>query len=111
MAALNRKLSGKCTWWSVTPNGTGGDLFNSPVLCNCFWEDVQIRFASQLNSKETVSNAVIMIDRPVAVGDYLAEGDFSNQPSPSTVTGAHKIQAYEKNPDLRSLNPVYRAVL
>lgn len=112
MSILEGKLPNKLTWWRVTGNdGFGGDSFASPVLIDGRWEDRQETFYGALDRRELISKAVVFVDRDMSVGDFLCRGDQVAQSSPVAVSGALKIQRYEKIPDLRNLDVVRRTVL
>lgn len=104
-------LKQKATWWSVSPNGFGGDIFAAPALLDCRWENRQEVFTGQIDRRELVSNAVVYLNQDVSVGDYLVEGDQTAQTDPTGVVGAFKIQRFDSIPDLRNLQKVRRAVL
>lgn len=104
------KLNQTATWWSVTPDGYGGDKFALPTQIKCRWEERQEVFTSAVDRTEHISNAVIFADRDLAVGDYLLLG-VSTLADPSALQEAFKIQRFDKIPDLRSLEAVKRAVL
>lgn len=104
------KLNQDATWWSVTPNGYGGDKFALPVAIKCRWEERQEVYTSAVDRTELTSNAVIYVGRDVAVGDYLLLGT-SIVTDPSSLQTAFKIQRFDKVPDLRSLETLRRVVL
>ena len=104
-------LKQKATWWSVSPDGFGGDTFGSPVLLDCRWENRQEVFIGQIDRKELISNAVVFINQDIAVGDYLVEGDQIAQVDPSELPNSFKVQRFDSVPDLRNLQKVRRAVL
>lgn len=104
-------LKQKATWWSVTPDSFGGDLFGAPTLLDCRWESRSEVFIGQIDRRELVSKAVVYLNQDVAVGDYLFEGDQTVLANPSGLTGAFKVQKFDKIPDLRNLEAVRRAVL
>ena len=109
---LKGRLKDPATWWSVSPNGSGGDLFGTPVLIDTRWEDRQETFIGLLDKRELISNAVVFTDQQsIAVGDYLCRGDQTTQADPTSLSGAFKVQRFDKIPDLRSLDSVQRAVL
>jgi hypothetical protein len=109
---LDGRLPHRVTWWRVTgPDGFGGDSFATPVLIDARWEDRQETFYGALDRRELVSKAVVFVDRDMSVGDYLCQENQSSQSNPAVVSGALKIQRFDKMPDLRSLDAVRRAVL
>lgn len=104
-------LKQKATWWPVTPDSYGGDVFGTPLLLDCRWEDREDVFIGQIDRRELVSNAVVFLDRDISVGDYLFEGDQTLVADPSALVGSFKVQRFDKIPDLRNLEAVRRAVL
>ncbi len=111
VSIVNRGLKQIATHWAVTPNGTGGDLFAQPVLLKCRWEDRQETFVGQLDRKEQVSKAVVLTDRPVSVGDYLAFGDLLTTPDPTLSVLADKVKRFQTFPDLRNLEAQHKSLL
>ena len=112
MSFLTGKLPDKATWWPVSGNdGYGGDTVSAPVLIDTRWEDRREKFFGALDKRELVSNAVVMMETDISVGDYLCKGDQTGQANPATVAGSYKVQRFDKIPDLRSLDSVRRAVL
>ena len=112
MGILSGRLPHKLSWWRVTGgDGFGGDTFATPLLVDGRWEDRQETFYGSLDRRELISKAIVFVDRDMGVGDFLYQGDKVSQSSPVALTGALKIQRYDKVPDLRSLDVVRRAVL
>lgn len=112
MASIaTRALEGQATWWATSPDGTGGDLYASPVLLACRWEDRQETYVGQLDRNQHVSKAIVFTDRAVSVGDYLAEGDHTSSLTPADLPNADKVQRYQKYPDLRNLEVLHKATL
>lgn len=102
MGILTGRLPHKLTWWRVTGgDGFGGDAFATPLLIDGRWEDRQETFYGSLDRRELVSKAVVHVDRDVAVGDYLYQGNQVLQANPVGLPSALKIQRYDKIPDLR----------
>ena len=104
------KLVQTVTWWSVTPDGYGGDKFAAPAALVCRWEDTAVAFSSALDHRELISTAIVYTAQDIAVGDYLFLGT-SAATDPTAIVGAYKIHRFDKTPDLRSLNTLRRAVL
>lgn len=112
MGLTTGKLKDEATWWAVTGgNGFGGDAISAPVLIKCRWDEVQEVFIGQIDRRELISKAVVIVDRDMAVGDYLVKGDLTDQASPSGVPGAFKVQRWEKSADLRNADHVRMVVL
>ena len=106
-----RKHPDKATWWSVTPNGSGGDMFAPPVVISCTWQDRAETYIGQIDRRELISKAHIITDRAIAVGDYLAPGDQGIYADPTMVLTAEKVQRYQKAADLRNLQVVHKVIL
>jgi hypothetical protein len=112
MSFMTDKLPHDITWWSTSAgDGYGGDQFATPVLIKGRWEDRQEKYIGQLDRREAISQAIVFVDRDVAIGDYICLGNQVAQASPAVVTGAHKIQQFRRIPDLRNVETVRRAVL
>ncbi len=111
VSIVNRGLKQFATHWAVSPNGTGGDLFAQPVLLRCRWENRQETFVGQLDRKEQVSKSVVLTDRPVAVGDYLAYGDLLTVLDPTLESTADKVKRFQTFPDLRNLEAQHKSLL
>lgn len=111
VSIATRGLKQIATWWSTSPNGTGGDLFAVPVLVACRWEDRQEKYTGQVDRREHVSKAIVFVDRSVAVGDYLCLGDQTATPDPTSLVGADKIQRQQQFPDLRNAEAQFKAIL
>jgi hypothetical protein len=108
---LRRTLIQSATLWVVSPNPSGGDLFSTPVLIKCRWEDKTELYIGQLDRRERVSAAIVHIDRPVSVGDYLALDDQTFQLDPTLIAGAYKVQRFQQVSDLRNLEIINKAIL
>lgn len=101
------------TWWSVSPDGFGGDAFSAPKLIKVRWEIRAETFIGSIDRKELISDAVVFLGEDVSVGDYLALGDFTNPAvaNPTTLPEAFKIQKYDEFTDLRSVSTMRRVML
>lgn len=111
VAITTRGLKQIATWWAVSPDGTGGDLFDAPVLIACRWEDRQETYIGQIDRREHVSKSIVYIDREIAVGDYLALGDQMATADPTSLAAADKAQRQQLFPDLRNIETQYRISL
>jgi len=99
------------TWWQVTgSNGYGGFTFAAPVVIEGRWEDKQVRFMSH-EGEELTSVALAYIDTDVSSGDFLARGDESGNALPEDATEAHRIEKYDKVPDLRLVEVVRKVMM
>lgn len=109
---MSDKLPQTLTWWAASGgDGFGGDLFAAPLAIKGRWEDRTEKYIGQLDRRELISNAVVFVDRDVAVGDYLVQGDQTAQANPTLVAGAYKVQQFKRVSDIRNVETVKRAVL
>lgn len=107
ISRLVGKMPHRATWWALSAgDGYGGDAFASPVVIDCRWEENKEVFTSQIDRREMVSQALIITDQLLGVGDYLCLGDQSSQANPSSVSGAFKIQRCQKMADLRAAESI-----
>jgi len=98
------------TYWA--PAGTdrfGAETFATPILIKGRWEDrtEQVRTPS---GDEITSRSVVFVDRPLAIGGYLAKEDMTVTNDP-TIAGALEIQSWAEVPDLRNVTAERRAYL
>lgn len=99
------------TWWTISPDGFGGDTFGAPALVKCRWEERSEIFRGPTDDRELISQAVVYVDRIVSVGDYLCLGDQTLVADPSVLAGCYKIQRVDSCTDLRNLVSLYKAIL
>lgn len=105
------QLKHTITYWRVTgSDGYGGYTFATPITIKARWEDSQEKFIST-DGEESVSRAVVFIDRSVTVGDYLAEGDFTTTDNPDDVSGAFPVRAFSRITNLRNTQTLRTAFL
>ena len=105
-----RGLTQSATRWVATPDGFGGATFTLPEKIGCRWEERTEQFFSMLDKKETVSRAVVFVDRDVKVGDWLYPVS-SDATDPTILDGAYKVQRFDRVPDLRNLLAIRKAYL
>jgi len=99
------------TYWA--PIGLGSDnevTYANPVLIMGRWieERTQIQNAQ---GEQTVSNTVVIVDRDLEEGGYLAQGSHLSETSPTAFNEAQEIQGFTSTPDLRFMEQVRRAYL
>jgi hypothetical protein len=107
----DRALDQDITWWAVSPDGYGGDAFAAPVLIQGRWQDRQELYIGQVDRSEHISKAMVFVDRDIAVGDYLCQGDQTAHSDPTVLGGAYKSQRFDSITDLRNANTLRRATL
>lgn len=92
-------------WSSPVSDGYGGYTFNTPIEIKGRWEDYQQVFIDSLGV-QSVSKAVIYIDRDVDIEGYLYLGDLddiasSDEGNPKNVSGAYMIRSFNKIPNIK----------
>jgi hypothetical protein len=95
------------TKWSTTPDSFGGYSFGAPVALKGRWED-RVEIFRNPTGEEEASRAVVFLDADVDVNDYIYQGT-SVASDPTTVTGAWRVRAFVKTPDLRNAQTERRA--
>jgi len=104
-----RYLTHQITWWKlVAINAAGEAIFNPPVVIAGRWEDKQELFRNRTGD-EAVSNAEVLVDRDLEIGDYILLGASAIR-DPS-LTQAQAIRQFTKTPDLRNLTNTRKAIL
>ncbi len=98
-------LNQDATVWSATPDGFGGYSFGAPTAIKCRWEEK----AELIPGSTEASKAVVFLPSDISVEDYIFLGTTVST-TPTTI-GAHRVQAFKKVPDLRSLEVVRKAWL
>ena len=102
MSQISRQLNGKITHWVTSEDGFGGFNFDAPIVLNGRWEDSAVLCRS-IDGEEVTSNAVCYLSKDVNVGDYVANGDQSDVNDPTTLSGAFRVQNFNKLTDLRNI--------
>jgi hypothetical protein len=106
-----RNLVQTITYWAPT-NGTETNDFGqvetgNGVAITGRWEN-KVQQVRKSTGEEVTSMATVFVDREVAVGGFLREGDFDGD---ARTEEAMQIQAYATSPDLRNLGTERRAYL
>lgn len=81
-------------WTGRTSDKYGKPSFAEQMEITCRWEDKQEKFVD-LAKRESLSRAVVYVDRYVLPGDYLwlgLEEDLS-ETDPLLIAGAHEVRA------------------
>jgi hypothetical protein len=104
---MPKLLKQQATYWAQsTPDGFGGKSFASPMLIRCRWEDKSELFVDS-QGNEVKSTSIVMVDRDLAIGGYLALGESEN----AIPTGSHEIRGFDKIPDVGGKKFVRKAYL
>jgi len=87
---LIKNLNQVATYWgNPSPDGWGGQTFDSPVAIDVRWVDKQQLFIS-VEGKEERSKAVVYVDQDVDLGGFLYLGT-SAETNPEDQDGALEI--------------------
>ncbi len=97
---MSRNLKQTITRWQATTT-FGGLSFTVPVTLKARWEAMNELFKTPTGDEET-SNAKVMVESVVAVGDYILLGE-SAASDPRLVDGAYEVRGYSEIPDLRNV--------
>jgi len=108
MSIFSRNLKQCITHWVAKPNSYGGNSFTAPRELRGRWEDTNLLFRLP-SGEEQVSTSIIYLEEDVAIGDYLLLGSSSSE-DPIAV-GAKQIKQYMKQPDLRNLEQMRKAII
>ena len=118
---LTRNLKQTAVYWAPSgKDGYGGYTFADPVELSpdesngVRWEKTQKLFIDPLG-EERLSQSQVYLAQDVALGGYLYLGDLddiaSSVTGPEDVSGAYKIQQFDKIPDLKAIGFLRRAWL
>lgn len=100
MSYLTRNLRQVATVWAKgAQDGFGGTAFSTPIQIPCFWEDKQL-LAIDKDGNQVRAEAVVYLDRDVALGDYLYLG-VSNATTPIGLDTAKQVIQFRKIPNIR----------
>lgn len=108
--SVRRNLKQTVTYWA--PQGTdrfGKRAFASPATLQARWEDTAELFINQQGQQDVSRSRVITADE-TELGGYLYLGTSADT-DPTMVDGAFEIRSVRTQPDLRSLDQIYSAVL
>ena len=92
---LNRFFKQTAVLWAGrTDNKYGAPTFANQVEISCRWEARQEKFVDAAK-RESLSRAVVFVDREVLPGEYLWLGSIDNVPGndPLLVAAAYEVRA------------------
>jgi hypothetical protein len=105
-------------WGPGVPDGYGGRTFDAPVELepptNGVRWDEKVQMITDVNGKEIVSKAEILIVQDVETQGWLMLGTLDDIASdedendPKTVTGAYEIKRFDKTPMVMSTDEFVR---
>ena len=102
-----QNMNQDATYWPRT----GSDMYGAPIFgpataIKCRWEDKAIQFRDAAGV-ETVSDAVVYVDRQLAIGGFLVLGTVSGSPS----AGAKEIRQAMRSPSLDAAYELHKVML
>jgi len=98
------------TYWSTTLDGFNSYVFAAPVVIKGRWENKKIMIRNN-KGDDAFSKAIVYVDTDVKLGDYIAEGDQTATPDPTTLSDAHEVKQFDKTPSLRQFDYERKALL
>lgn len=107
MSMFTRNLKQTIVYWGTpVADGYGGYTFNTPIEIKGRWEDSQQVFVDS-SGVQSISKAVIYVDRDVSIESYLYLGDLddiasSDESNPKNVSGAYMIKSFNKIPNIKT---------
>lgn len=102
------RLDQTVTYW-VSRKTFNGMTFSAPVTIKARWETIQKLFKGPSGDEE-MSNAQVMVESAVALGDYLLLGT-STVADPRDLKGAYEIRNYGEMTNLRNVTNERVAIL
>ena len=87
-------------WGSPASNGRGGYTYATPTTIKGRWEEKQELFVNSM-AQEVRSTVVAFVASDVVIDGYLALGTYTDT-DPTDVSGAQKVQGFEKIPDIKA---------
>lgn len=95
------------TIWAATgTDGFGGKTFSSPVSVAGRFEERAERFRTD-SGDEIVSKAVIYLEQPVNVGDYVALGEHVDA---NPIADSREVRVTQVSPSLRGGEQLNKAI-
>lgn len=112
MGLIERMRKQKAIYWSQTGTTRDGQsTFSTPVEISVRWENKAVKFLTP-NGAESVTTAVVYVDRDVLPGDYLKQGTIGAETSTNPkARGATMIRQIEHLPNLRNTKVLRTALL
>lgn len=99
------------THWPVTgSDGYGGFTFGTAVLLEARWEDRSELFIDE-ELEEVRSRAVAYLSTDVSEGDYVALGDLTTTPDPTSLSAAYRVRGRMNVTDLRNTQTLRKVFL
>jgi hypothetical protein len=101
-------------WWarSSSINRFGKYTYEEPVEIKCRWDGSGREYRDD-KGQTVFSDATVYVDRIVAIGDMLMEGDLESDTAsdPTTEETAYEVKRFDKNPNIKATETLYTAYL
>lgn len=109
--AYIRNFNQVVTYWARgISDGYGLLTYASPILIMCRWEDKRVLFRD-VQARESVSEAIVYVDRQLSLGDYLAQDDQTAIASPINFNPAREVRSLNMSPSLDGTEILYKVIL
>lgn len=99
------------TYWA--PGALGDDnerAMVAPILIRGRWTEERTELQGS-GGEQIISKTMVIVDRDVEEGGFLARGDHTGIPNPNNYDAAEEIRGFTSTPDLRFMEQVKRAYL
>lgn len=102
-------------WGSPVPAGDGSYTYATPVNIKCRWQGTNNLFITK-DGDESVSKAVVFVDRDVEEGGWLWLGTVETLPTgastdPRLAPRSGMIRSFDKSPNLKATEFLRKAIL
>jgi hypothetical protein len=110
---VTRNLVMTLVWWQKTGKaGFGKPIVLDPIEIYGRWVEKQGKIISQ--GEEVVTSAEVLVDRDMAIGDWLWKGSLSAlSSSEETIpfSFAKEVVSFDKTPDIKGINYVRKVLV
>lgn len=101
LPAARKALKARAVYWAPAGTGDSGQpLYADPIELRCRWDETTERFI-KANGEETVSSAVVMVDRALEKGgllrrSYLSQVAYPDDPFKNVNPKPYEIQKVDE---------------
>ena len=115
MSIIKKMRKQKAVWWqrSALPDQYGTYSYAAPIEIDCRWDDTTQEYRHPKGQVE-MSNAVVYVDREMAVGDMLMKGEWESDTPDNPLeldSGVFEIQRFDNNPNIKATEFLLTAFL
>jgi hypothetical protein len=102
-------------WGTPVSSGEGSYTYATPVDIKCRWQGTNVLFRNK-DGDESVSKAVVFVDRDVEEGGWLWLGTVATLPTgasadPRLAPSSGVIRSFDKIPNLKAKEFLRKAIL